>query len=175
MKANANIKKLVTAAIFAALTCVATMIINIPIPATNGYINVGDGVVILSAWLLGGIYGVAAAGIGSAMSDILLGYTTYAPGTFVIKALMALVAYAVAKALSSRAHGFIGRALSAVLAEAVMVLGYFVYEATLLGYGIGAVPGIFSNLIQAAGGVIISVAVMEIIRHNKFIERNSAV
>ena len=35
--------KLVLAAIFAALTCVATMLIHLPMPATNGYINLGDG------------------------------------------------------------------------------------------------------------------------------------
>ena len=29
-----------------------------------------------------------------------------------------------------------------------MVLGYFLYESTLLGYGLGAVPSIGSNSIQ---------------------------
>ena len=41
---NQNIKKLVTAALLAAMTCVATMIIKIPTP-TFGYIHPGDGFV----------------------------------------------------------------------------------------------------------------------------------
>ena len=59
-----SLKKIVLAAMFAALACVATMIINIPIPATNGYINLGDCIVILAGWMLGGVYGAAAGGIG---------------------------------------------------------------------------------------------------------------
>ena len=43
---NQNIKKLVTAALLAAMTCVATMIIKIPTP-TFGYIHPGDGFVLL--------------------------------------------------------------------------------------------------------------------------------
>ena len=64
-----SLKKIVLAAMFAALACVATMVINIPIPATGGYINLGDCIVILSGWLLGGAYGAAAGGIGSMLAD----------------------------------------------------------------------------------------------------------
>ena len=52
MKMNGNIRKFVNAAMLAALTCVAVLIIEIPIPATNGYINAGDGIVLLCAALL---------------------------------------------------------------------------------------------------------------------------
>ena len=54
---------LVLAALFAALTYVATNIIHVPIPATDGYINLGDCVVLLGAFLLGPVYGAAAGGI----------------------------------------------------------------------------------------------------------------
>ena len=53
---------LVLAALFAALTYVATNIIHVPIPATDGYINLGDCVVLLGAFLLGPVYGAAAGG-----------------------------------------------------------------------------------------------------------------
>lgn len=49
--------------------------------------------VLLCGWLLGPIYGTIAAGLGPALADIFSGYVVYAPATFVIKALMALVAY----------------------------------------------------------------------------------
>lgn len=38
--------KLVMAALLAAMTCVATMVIKIPITATGGYINLGDCIVL---------------------------------------------------------------------------------------------------------------------------------
>ena len=165
-----TLKKIVLAAMFAALACVATMVINIPIPATGGYINLGDCIVILSGWLLGGAYGAAAGGIGSMLADLIPGYASFAPGTLVIKALMAFVACVAYKALAG-VNGFVARLLSAVFAEAVMVFGYFLYEATALGYGIGALGAIPGNLVQAVGGIVISVLVMELIKNNRMIMR----
>lgn len=83
---NQNIKKLVTAALLSAMTCVATMIIKIPTP-TFGYIHPGDGFVLLCGVVLGPLPGALAAGIGSMFSDIFSGYVTWAPATFIIKAL----------------------------------------------------------------------------------------
>lgn len=58
-------KKLTMIAMFMALTTVATMVIQIPIPATKGYLNVGDTVVIASALLMGKMAGGLVGGIGS--------------------------------------------------------------------------------------------------------------
>ena len=80
-----KIKKMVLAALFAAITCVSTMVIKVPTIGTNGYVNIGDAAVLLSAWLLGNPYGALAAGIGSGLADILAGYIAYAPGTIIIK------------------------------------------------------------------------------------------
>ena len=86
-----KLRTLILAAMFAALTCVATMIIHIPSPI-GGYFNLGDCMVLLSAFVLGPVWGTAAGGIGSALADVICGYFVYAPGTLVIKALMALAA-----------------------------------------------------------------------------------
>ena len=74
-----NTKTLVMASLLAALCCVATMVIRIPSP-TGGYMNLGDTVVILSAYLLGPAWGSAASGLGSALADLFSGYTAYVPG-----------------------------------------------------------------------------------------------
>ena len=89
---NNSLKRLVLAALFAALACVATMSIRIPTPGTNGYIHPGDAIVILSGVILGPVWGFLAGGIGSALSDLIGGYFMYVPVTFVIKGLIALVA-----------------------------------------------------------------------------------
>ena len=75
-----NLKKLTLAGALAALTTVFTLLIQIPSP-TKGYINLGDTVVNIAAWVLGPLYGGAAAGIGSALADLISGYTVYAPAT----------------------------------------------------------------------------------------------
>ena len=88
---NPILRKTVFAALLAALVCAATMVITIPSPL-GGFLNLGDGFVLLSGWLLGPLYGFAAGGIGSALADLFLGYPVYIPGTFVIKGLSALLA-----------------------------------------------------------------------------------
>lgn len=80
-----HVRLLVLAALFTALTTVATMVIQIPSPM-SGYVNLGDCMVLLSAWVLGPFVGAAAGGIGSMLADIITGYAYYAPGTLIIKA-----------------------------------------------------------------------------------------
>lgn len=71
---DSKLKLVTLSALFAALCCVATMIIRIPTIGTNGYVNIGDAIVLLSAWIIGGPYGALAAGIGSGLADLLAGY-----------------------------------------------------------------------------------------------------
>ena len=164
---NKAIRTLVLAALFAALTCVATMVIPFPSPM-NGYVNLGDCFVLLAGWVLGPLYGSLAAGIGSALADMFTGYMHYAPGTFLIKAVMALIAWAVAKALIARFGGkrTLCKGISAVLAELFMVVGYYLYAGLLLGKGLGAlgaaasIPG---NLVQGAVGAVVAVLLSHII------------
>ena len=85
-------QKIVIAAMLAALTCIATMIIKIPSPL-KGYLNLGDCVVLLSGWLLSPLYGFLAAGLGSGLADLISGYGVYVPATFIIKGVMAIAAY----------------------------------------------------------------------------------
>ena len=86
-----KLRTLILAAMFAALTCVATMIIHIPSPI-GGYFNLGDCMVLLSASCSVRSGAQRQGGIGSALADVICGYFVYAPGTLVIKALMALAA-----------------------------------------------------------------------------------
>jgi len=147
----------VTAAMLAALTCIATMIIKVPTIGTNGYVNIGDCMVLISAWLLGNPYGALAAGIGSGLADLLSGYASYVPGTTVIKFLMAFVAYIIMKTLEkSNLPKFVSFIVSGIVAEAIMVIGYFLYEASLLGYGIAAAASIPSNIVQGVTCLILA-------------------
>lgn len=154
--------KLVLAALFAALTFVATNLIHIPIPATNGYINLGDCVVLLGACLLGPAYGAAAGGVGAALADILSGYGIYAPGTFLIKGAVAAAAALLLRGLSKKTKT--APLLSGIGAELVMIFGYFGYESTVLGYGLAAAGSIPGNAVQAVAGVALSVVLYEAVK-----------
>ena len=147
----------------AALVCVATYALAIPLPI-GGYFNVGDVFVLLAGWLIGPWLGGLAAGLGSAVADLFLGYTAYAPATFLVKGGVAIVAwgvYAVVKKLLVKdALDFLPRILAGIVAELVMVLGYFVFEAVLLELGVAAAANIFGNAVQGVCGVIGATAVV---------------
>lgn len=165
---NKQVTKIVLTALFAALTFVATYVIKVPTLGTNGYVNIGDTLVLLSAWMIGGVYGGLAAGIGSALSDLIAGYGSYVPGTFVIKFLMAIVAYLIFAALQkANLNKVVGYIASGVVAELIMVFGYFLYESTLLGYGLGAVPSIGSNFIQAGTCLVLGYILAGILEGSK--------
>lgn len=154
---NDKIKKIVWAGLFTALTAVATMVIQIPSP-TGGYVNAGDAVVILGAFLLGPGWGALAAGLGSALADLFAGYVIYAPATFVIKGLMALCAGALIRR-GKKGRRSLGFAVAgSVLAESIMIAGYFAFTATVLGFGWGAVAEIPGNAVQAVFGAVAGTA-----------------
>ena len=158
--------RIVLTSLFAALICVATMLVQIPIPATGGYANLGDGVILVCAFLLHPLYAVIAAGLGSFLADILAGYVSYAPGTLVIKAGVALIAALVyRKVFTTGRTGkmLISMAVSGVIAEAFMILGYFAYEAVFLGLDTGAAGAIIGNLGQGAVGAIVACVVAPVL------------
>ena len=163
---NSKTKKLVMAALFAAIACVATAVLVIPIPSTGGYLNMGDAVVLFGAFALGPVWGAAAGGIGSAMADVLLGYTAYAPGTLVIKGLTALAAGWLFQKMQ-RLGTVKTAVLSGIVGECIMVLGYFLYESTLLGYGMAAAASIPANSMQGLVGLVIGAVLAKSVLRRK--------
>lgn len=151
--------RLVYTALFTALTTVATLVIQVPSPM-SGYVNLGDAMVLLSAWILGPVYGTAAAGIGSMLADLLSGYAYYAPGTLVIKCLMAFVAAQVFLVPKDKVKGkHFAKVVSGLLAEIIMVAGYFGYAGLILGNGLSAALSIPGNLVQGGFGIVVSTVV----------------
>lgn len=152
---NNNLKKLILAALFAALSCVATMSIRIPTPGTGGYIHPGDAIVILSGVILGPVWGFLAGGIGSALSDLIGGYFIYVPITFVIKGLVALAAGLLYQKIGKNQKSRYIAVILGGVADIILVAGgYFVCESFI--YGAGAAASIPANIIQGVGGLVIS-------------------
>ena len=169
---DSKIRKLVLAALFAALTYVMTMVVQVPSPM-QGYVNLGDCAVLLSAWILGPVYGGAAAGIGSMLADLLSGYAHYAPGTFAIKLAMAVAASLIFRALQSRSsHNLlVSQVASGVVAEGIMVVGYFGYASLWLGKGLAAAASIPGNIVQGVFGLVAAAAVHAVLSKSRALAR----
>ena len=162
---HSKIKRIVIAALLAAMVCVATMIIKIPSPM-KGYLNIGDCIVLLCGWILAPGYGFIAAGLGSALADVFSGYITYAPATFFIKGSMALIAFACFKLMNKRIGRLASQIIGAILAEIVMVLGYFVFEGFMYGF-IPSAVNIPANAVQGAAGLILGIIFVKVFERLK--------
>lgn len=145
---NLSVKKLCLAGVMAALVFVMTYLPKVPVLVTGGYVHLGDGAIFLATLLLGPL-GIPAAAIGSALSDLLGGYMVYVLPTMVIKGLVALVAWKIWTEGS-----WLRAVIAFAAAEAVMVLGYFAFEAVMYGAA-AAWAAVGPNCIQGVAGVVI--------------------
>lgn len=160
---NSKLKKIVMAALFAAFACVATMSIRIPTPGTGGYIHPGDAIVILSGVILGPVWGLLAAGIGSAMADLLGGYFIYVPITFVIKGLIAFAAGVLYQKVGKTSKSSYAAVILGGVADILLVAGgYFLCEIFLYGTA-AALASVPANVIQGIGGLVISAVLYPIL------------
>ena len=158
-----KIKKLVLAALFAALSCVMTMVVKIPIPGTGGYIHPGDAMVILCGIFLGPVTGGLAAGIGSAMADLLGGYFIYVPITFIVKGLVALLAaLAFDKVRKANGKAIVGVIIGGVIDTVVVVIGYWLPEIVMYGFA-AATASMLPNMVQGISGLILSAVLYPIL------------
>lgn len=152
-----KIVRLVTAALLAALTCVATAILPISITGTSGYIHPGDAFVILSGILLGPFYGGLAAGIGSMFADLYVGYAF-----FYVTLLVKLLA-AIAAVLTYRHIKSYRILLSGIAASLVVTVGYFIFETFMFGFAASIVSLPF-NLIQNAFSIVLSSILLPLLK-----------
>lgn len=153
-----RLRKYITAALMAALTCFATYIIRIPSP--NGYIHPGDSFVILSGIILGPVYGALSAGIGSMLSDLLAGFPQYALITLIIKALTALICVLIYRRLKRKLYSLI---LAGIIGGITVTLGYFTAEYFMYGLA-GALSAVPLNLIQNVFGLVLSVLLFPLLK-----------
>lgn len=148
--------------LLAAMIFVSTTFLKLPVPMAQGYVHLGDGFILLGAALMGYV-AVPAAALGSMLADLMLGYAPYALPTLLIKGAVAAVAV-----VGFRQKNIVLRILFLLLAETVMITGYFLAEAWLLGYGpVGAWASVPGNAIQGASGMIIALVLRPMLKRIK--------
>lgn len=145
--------------IMAALVAIATFIVQIPNPATRGYINFGDIMIFVSALSFGPIVGGFAGSVGSAIADVASGYGYFAPFTFVIKGIEGALAGFISNRTSVSRD-----VLAVVIAGAEMITGYFLVEFFPLQFEWAALTEVPGNISQILVGGFIGVPLAIIIR-----------
>ncbi len=157
---NKRLKKMTYTSIFTALVFLVTYFLPIRLVIIPGYINLSDSVIILCALLIGGKSAAFAGAIGASLADMALGYTIFAPITFVVKGLEGLIVGIVAKGRSNKF-----RVLAASLGALFMAIGYFLAEWFILpvvdkSFGMAVAISEFPfNLLQGTINAIIAILI----------------
>ena len=153
--------------IFTALSYVVTTFVQIPIPATGGYINVGDLMVMFTALLFGPIVGGISGGVGPMIADILSPYSIYAPATLIIKGIEGFIIGFIANPKDKNLRISYRDIIAVIIGGLLIPFGYFIYQTYILNLGISValaeVPG---NFFQFGFAAITSILLITASRKN---------
>jgi len=142
-----------------ALVTVATMLIKVPIPATNGYIHVGDSMIFLTAIIFGKRKGALAGGIGSAFADLFLGAPQWIIPTLIVKGLMGYLVGTVANQESEKLIN-IRNVLAMAIGAIWMATGYLFVSSMMYGnFMVALVEGFPMDLVQGFGGAALFIPI----------------
>jgi len=158
--------------ILTALETIMTATVSIPIPATTGYFNVGEGIIYFSSILFGPYIGAFVGGVGAGFADVLGGYAIFAPGTFIAKGAEGFVVGLVFRKLKmnnlinsnwklfSLILGFVVGGLMALLADGsfpIIILGVILAVIIwILGFTVQKNISVKILSIMAGGIVMVS-------------------
>lgn len=158
-------KDLTEMAMLAALICVLTFTVKIPVPATNGYTHLGDCMIFTGILLLGWRKGAPAAAVGAAMSDLLGGYVQWMLPTFLIKGAMALImGLALEKLLGRFKHGWI---MAAALGGTVQIAGYTLVKVVYMGGWAAALATTPNIVIQTTAGIVMTAVLVTALKQSE--------
>ena len=163
---NNKTKLIVLNGLMVAFVCVATMVIQIPVPMTQGYVNIGDSIIFVTSIVFGPIPGMIAGGIGSALADILTGYSYWALFTLIIKGFEGYIVGIIVKNNSTLIKNILAT-LSGII---VMVCGYLIAGAFLQGSFIVSLSSVPSNIIQGIISMVIGIPLSLYLLNIKYIK-----
>lgn len=156
--AGVDARVIAMAGIMIAFVFVMTYVPKISIGAA-GYIHLGDAAIYAAAFLFGPVVGLAAAAVGPTVADLVAGYGSYAPGTFVIHGLQGIVA-----AWIAWRRGMPRQVIAAIVGGVIVVVGYFLYQWLILRQGLGAsAEAVPLSIVQVVAGGVLGIAVAQLV------------
>lgn len=163
-----GVYNIVITAMMMCIIMVAILVLRIPIPFTQGYVNLSDAMIFMAVIILGWKYGAVAAGLGSMLGDLLCGFAMWAPWTLGIKAGMAIIFGLIIQTVAKKETVSDGRFVAVeiigmVIAGCFMTAGYFIAEGIMYGNWPVAALGIPWNIGQFAVGTALAVVLNRIL------------
>lgn len=135
-------------AVFAAAVAIGTALV--PINVGIGYLNFGEILIYTAAFLFGPIVGALAGGVGAAAADVYLGYTLFAPITFVLKGAEG---YVVGRLSGDTVRS---KAVAVAAGAPIMIIGYTLTVAYLEGFPVALASELPTDILQAVVGFVVA-------------------
>lgn len=152
-----NLKRAMILAMIVALNVAMAFFILIPVPATNGNINLCDAGIIFAALLYGKREDAIVGGLSGLFLDLVSGYAIFMPFSLVVHGLEGFVVGAIAKRDDNKS-----KALAIVVGAIIVVVGYFITNSILYGVAAG-IPGLFIDTIQAVVGSVVGLVLYHVL------------
>lgn len=158
MKQNFNTKQMTILAVMIALNVALSYIVRIPVPATNGFVNLVEAGIFLTAILGGARNGMIVGGLSGLLLDLLAGYPQWMIFSFLIHGVEGLIVgyFGYQKNLISQVIGL-------VLGSLIMIIGYLLAGAFLYNWAAGF-ASIIGNMAQTVMGVIIALVLIPVFK-----------
>jgi uncharacterized membrane protein len=148
------------AALLIALTTVFTLLVRVPVPATQGYVNLSDVAITFAGLIFGPWVGLVAGGIGAGLADLLGGYAQFAPLSLVAHGLEGLVIGWLGYGRKTVA----GMIPAWLAGAAVMVAGYLLGEGFILTGWPAAIAEMPMNALQVIIGGVVGIPLVLAVR-----------
>jgi len=149
MSRDVDIGRMSLIALMGALIFVLTALARIPVPATGGYVHLGDAAITFTAYAFGPWVAMFAGGMGTAMAD-MLGYPQWAIFSLLVHGAQGLaMGWIVQKRINAATV-----VLSVIAGTVIIVAGYFAAGIVLVGIGAATLELIPNTLQGLSGGLI---------------------
>ena len=169
-KSSQKIKEMVQIAMLTAITYLAVSFLNIP-NGIGGVIHLGDSIIFATAILFGTRHAVISGAIGMTMFDAFSPYAAWAPYTFVIKVVMALILGLIVNSGNAKGNNWVKNIIGLILAGAWGVAGYYGAEVIMTGNLYAPVAGMFGNIIQVTAGGAIAVVLVAALKKTQYFNK----
>lgn len=163
MKTNNKIstKDIVINGLLVAIVFVATYFIQLrlPISVNGGLIHMGNVALFAIAIVFGPRKGAVAGAFGMGLFDVLSGWLSWAPFTFIIRGVMGYIIGYFAFKGKEKSKGVLYSVIGILVSSVWMIVGYYITEVILYGNLFAPVTSIPGNITQLVIGLIAAVPV----------------
>lgn len=158
-------KDLVYIGVFAAMLAIGTSI-KVPF-GVGAMVHLGTAVIFIIGILYGGVYAGLSAAIGSALFDLIMGFSPYTLWSFVIKGMAGLIVGTIAKGfwpesgknITSTKTWLLRAVAGCVVAASWTLGGYIIAWWQVTGALATAINNIPSSLMTSTAGFIVAMLI----------------